>query len=291
MFARFTAALCVVASVFFIACQTPESVINQEATALVNDAIENRANLENMTGTGEMKIVDQGSDFSLSVKVDMVAQNPGNLRIRATKLADAIVAFDMLMQGSNAAFFIPTRNMLYTGNIDNLKSGGVNFSPHAVISRILRSDRGLLDRRWKMIGQSKEGLFSNNLVLEQIHSKGQQYVRIHIDGQRKVLLKVLHFNSQDKLYFEEEYNGYQEIKSGQTTLSGKSVGTGSFFPTRFLLRWPDKERYVKVTLRRYEYNQPQNVIEQFWTIDDLDMDSVVKKSLSQIQVESDAKAN
>lgn len=276
---------------FLAGCAQTGDIINTEATDLVNKAVENRANLDNLSGRGEMKIVDRGSDFSLSVKIEMVAQNPKNLRIRATKLAEAIVAFDMLMQGSNAAFFIPTRNTLYTGNIDNLKSGGVNFSPQAVIARILRSDRGLLDRKWKMIGKSNEGLFSSNLVLEQVHRPGQRFVRIHVDGKRGVLLKVLHYNSQGRLYFEEEYNGYHEIQSGNTTLSGKSIGTGSYFPTRFLLRWPAKDRYVKVTLRSYEFNQSQQVIEQFWTIDDLDMDSVVRKSLSQIQVQGDNGAN
>lgn len=278
--------------VFLIAagCQPPQDKTgNVSAEELVRKSVEKRMDLQNLAGSGEMKIVDKGSDFSLSVKIEMVAKDPDHLRIRATKLADAIVAFDLLMQGRDVAFYVPTRNTLYTGNVENLQSGGVNFSPKAVINRILHADRGLLDRKWKILGTNKD-MFSANLVLEQIHTRGQPYVKIYVDGRREVLLKVEHFNEKGIIFFLEEYNGYKEMMTDKETLSGRKIGAGVFFPTRFLLSWPDKGRYVSVTLRNFEVDKQEKEIAEFWTIDDLDMDTVKKKNLAQVNVEGDKEA-
>lgn len=282
-------ALCCL-GVLLAGCEQPQTLPDGDATELVKKAVETRASLKNLIGRGEMKIVDKGHDFSLSIKIDLAAQTPDRLRIRATKLADAIVAFDMLMYGSQAAFYVPTRNTLYKGNADNLKQGGVNFSPREIIARILHSDHGLLDRQWKVLGKSKQGLFRQDLVLEQIHKRGQPYVKIHVDGRRAVLLKVMHYDAQGKLFFVEEYNGYKEIMTGQNTLSGNEIGSGVFLPSRFILDWPDKGRMVSVILRDYEFDVSEATIAESWTIDDLDPKTVKVKNLNQVDVESDRAA-
>lgn len=284
---KFRLLAAVIASLLLSGCPQPGSVVDLEATEVVNSAVKNRADLKSLTGRGEMRIADKGSDFSLSIKIEMVAQDPDHLRIRATKLADAIVAFDMLMQGVDVAFYVPTRNTLYMGNIENLQSGGVNFSPNAVIARMLRTDKGLLDRKWRIMGRDKDGLFSSNLVLEQVHGAGQDYVRLHVDGRNGLLMRVLHYDKSGKLFFEEDYNGYRQIMTGRHTPSGAEIGSGIYFPTRFRLSWPDKNRHVSVTLRDFEIDQTPEQLEKFWTIDDLNLDTVQRRNLDSIKVEGD----
>lgn len=274
---------------FLFGCVPPKESINIEATQLVNDMIKKRASLESIAARGEMDIKDRGSDFSLSIKIEMFAQHPQNLRIKASKLADAVIAFDMLMMGKDVAFYVPTQNSLYTGNISNLKSGGVNFSPEKIVARILRADRGLLDRRWKIIGQEKAGLFSKNLVLEQMHKPGESFVRIEVDGSKSHLKKVTHYTPKGKAFFVERYGYYKEFMTEQKTLSGKKIGSGVYFPTRFSLNWPAKGRSVKITLRDFEHNKSPEELEEIWVIDDLDMDTVKKKSIGKIKVDSDPK--
>lgn len=272
-------------------CPQPETLPDGNATDLVRKAVETRANLKNLTGRGEMKIVDRDKDFSLSVKIEMAVQDPDRLRIRATKLADAIVAFDMLMVNKKAAFYVPTRKTLYQGDADNLKQGGVNFSPREIIARILHADRGLLDRQWKIQGKTRDSILKGtDLVLEQIHKKGEPYVIIRIDVRREVLSMVQHYNIQNELFFQEEYSGYKEIMSGKTTPSGNKIGSGIFLPSRFTLSWPNTGRLVSVTLRDYDYDQPESALADSWTLDDFDPKGVKIRSLNQVNVDSDPNA-
>ena len=269
-------------------CSVSSGTQSIAATDLINQTIENRIDIDSIIAGGEMKIVDKPSKFSLSTKIEMIAEDPSSLRIKATKLADEIIAFDMLMQGERVAFYVPLRNVLYTGNVSNLRSGGINFSPKAIINRILHANRDLLNKRWKVMGTNKSGLMSENLVLEQMHKRGQPYVRIHVDGMRRVLHKVEHYNQRGKLFFVETYSRFKQEMSGETTFAGREIGTGKYFPMQFILDWPDKKRSVKINLRRYNSNIDQDEIAEFWVIDDLDMDSVQQRSLSQVEVESDA---
>lgn len=273
-------------------CPQPQTLPDgMNATELVRKAVETRASLKNLVGRGEMKIVDRDSDFSLSVKIDMAVQDPDHLRIRATKLADAIVAFDMLMMGKSAAFFVPTRNTLYKGDADNLKQGGVNFAPREVIARILHADRGLMDRQWKVRNKGKDSVFGpGELLLEQIHKPGEPYVIIAVDTRRVLLNKVQHYNAKGELFFQEEYNGYKEIMTGQTTMSGNKIGAGIFLPSKFVLSWPNKGRLVSVTLRDYEYDQPEKNLLDTWTIEGIDPEKVRVKDLNKINVEGDKNA-
>ena len=269
-------------------CSVSSSTQSIAATDLINQTIENRIDIESIIAGGEMKIVDKPSKFSLSTKIEMIAEDPSSLRIKATKLADEIIAFDMLMQGERVAFYVPLRNVLYTGDVSNLRSGGINFSPKAIISRILHANRDLLNKRWRVIGTNKSGLMSENLVLEELHKRGQPYVKIHVDGMRRVLHKVEHYNNKGKLFFVETYSRFEQEMSGETTLAGRDIGTGKYFPMQFILDWPDKNRSVKINLRRYRSNINPDEIGEFWVIDDLDMDSVQQRRLSQVEVESDA---
>ena len=278
-------------AILLVGCASTDDTVTIAATDLINKTIENRIAASSIIAGGEMKIVDKSSKFSLSAKIEMVAEDPSSLRIKATKLADEIIAFDMLMQGERVAFFVPLRNVLYTGDVSNLSSGGINFSPKAIINRILRADKSLLNKRWKVIGKSKEGLFSSNLVLEELHKRNSPYVRIHVDGKKMVLNKVDHYNSKNKLFFIEEYSHFQEKMTGETTLSGKPIGSGEYFPMQFLLKWPDKGRYVKIILRRYRMDVDQAELEELWVIDNLDMDSVQQRSLKQVEVASDEEYN
>ena len=272
-------------------CPQPTTLPDgMNATEMVKKAVETRASLKSLTGRGEMKIADRDSDFSLSVKIEMAVQDPDHLRIRATKLADAIVAFDMLMVGKRAAFYVPTRKTLYQGDADNLKQGGVNFAPREVIARILHADRGLMDRQWKVRNKGKDSVFGpGELQLEQIHRSGDEYAVITVDTRRIVLNKVQHYNTKNELFFQEEYNGYKEIMTGQTTPSGNKIGSGVFLPSKFILSWPNKGRLVSVTLRDYDYDQPEKALADSWTIDDLDPNARIK-DLNKINVESDRAA-
>ncbi len=268
-------------------CSATSGTISIAATDLINQTIENRIDVSSIIAGGEMKIVDKPSKFSLSTKIEMIAEDPYNLRIKATKLADEIVAFDMLMQGERVAFYVPLRNVLYTGDVSNLSSGGVNFSPKAIINRILHANRDLLNKRWRVLGRNSAGLMNENLVLEELHKNGAPFVKIYVDGMRRVLHKVEHFNKAGKLYFIEEYSKFEQEMTGDTTFAGREIGSGRYFPMQFVLDWPDKKRSVKITLRRYRSNVSQDELDELWVIDDLDMDSVQQRSLAQVDVEGD----
>ncbi len=280
-------ALTLSACVFITGCSTTSDTVSIAATDLINQTIENRIDVNNIIAGGEMKIVDRPSKFSLSTQIEMIAEDPSSLRIKASKLADEIVAFDMLMQGEKVAFYVPLHNTLYTGNVSNLQSGGINFSPKAIINRILHANRDLLNKRWRVVGKSDAGLMNENLILEEMHKRGQPYVRLYVDGRRRVLHKVEHFNRDGKLFFVETYSRFEQEMTGEKTLAGKEIGSGRYFPMQFILDWPDKERSVKINLRRYRSNASAAEVEEFWVIDDLDMDSVQQRSLSQVEVESD----
>ncbi len=284
-----TLALLPIISILVISgCAATSNTVSIAATDLINNTVENRVDIDNIIAGGEMKIVDQPSDFSLSTKIEMIAEDPSSLRIKATKLADEIVAFDMLMQGEQVAFYVPLRNVLYTGNVANLQSGGVNFSPKAIINRILHANEDLLDKRWRVVGRDSAGLMNENLILEEMHTKGQEYVRVYVDGRRQVLHKVEHYTSNNQLYFVETYSKFEQLMTGETTLAGKEIGTGKYFPMQFTLDWPQKNRYVKITLRRYRSNVDNAETDELWVIDDLDMDSVQQRTLAQVDVDSDA---
>ncbi len=269
-------------------CISTNDTVSIAATDLINQTIENRIDIDSIIAGGEMKIVDKPSKFSLSTKIELIAEDPSNLRIKATKLADEIIAFDMLMQGERVAFYVPLRNVLYTGNVANLRSGGVNFSPKAIINRILHANSDLANKRWRVLGKNQAGLMNENLILEQMHKKGQGFVKIYVDGLRRVLHKVEHFDRNGKLYFIETYSKFKQEMTGESTAAGREIGTGKYFPMQFTLDWPDKDRYVKITLRRYKSNINQEEIDELWLIDDLDMDSVQQRTLSQVEVDSDA---
>lgn len=269
-------------------CISTTDTVSIAATDLINQTIDNRIDVNSIIAGGEMKIVDKPSNFSLSTKIELIAEDPSSLRIKATKLADEIIAFDMLMQGERVAFYVPLRNVLYTGNVSNLRSGGVNFSPKAIINRILHANSDLANKRWRVLGKNKAGLMNENLIMEQMHKRGQGFVKIYVDGLRRVLHKVEHFDKKGKLYFVETYSKFKQEMTGETTAAGREIGTGKYFPMQFTLDWPDKNRYVKITLRRYKSNVSQEELDELWLIDDLDMDSVQQRTLSQVEVDSDA---
>lgn len=252
---------------------------DENATKLVIDAVQNRANIDVLVASGEMKIFDRATDFSLSVQIEnMVAVHPDKLRMKTTKLAGNVEVFDVLMRDGKVAFFVPRHKTLYSGNISDLQSGGINFSPDVILSRLLRADEHLSRLQWQSVPVPKNSRGRGaQIELEQTHKKGESYLRVTIDPPQKTILRVAYYNANNQEYLVEEYDNYQPIANGK------------LFPTRFNLNWTDKNRYVKMNLKRHDVTRRlSEVAEAFEGIDNVDFNKVQRKALGQARIESDS---
>ncbi|GHS91505.1 hypothetical protein FACS1894139_13100 [Planctomycetales bacterium] len=247
-------------------------VTDQYGKEMLAAAINARAAVETLVAKGDMRIQDRANKFSLGVQIDqMAAVYPDRLRLKTSKLAGTVEAFDILMRDNNIAFFVPRHHTLYVGTVGQLKQaqGGLNFSPEIMLDRLLHGSRPLLNYEWRTGSRDNK-----SLTLEQVHRPDSNYLRVTLDPRQKVILRVAYLNPAGGEYFVEEYDNYRALNGG-------------LFPTRFALLWGD-ERFVRFNLKDVELGRSAAALgEAFAGIDNLDMERVKRQPLQDARVDGD----
>lgn len=255
-----------------------------DALQALSTAVKSRRSGDSIVAEGDMKIFDRQSDFSLGMAIEnFAAVYPDKMRLKTTKLAGNVEVFDALMRGDNIAFYVPRHKTLYTGKVSELNGGGLSFSPELIVARLLKGDGALLEKQWKSITPAVrrgEKTRSTDAELEQIHRPGENFLRVRLDTRRQVITRIAYLDGQGREYMVEDYDNYREM--------GGTPEAPAYFPTRFGLTWPDKDRYVKINLKNVDLSRsPESLAEAFSGIDNLDMDKVQRKNLGQARVEGD----
>jgi hypothetical protein len=257
----------------------------QEAKTLLTAALDSRRTASCIIAGGDMKIHDRDSDFSLGVQIEnLAAVYPDKMRMKTTKLAGAVAAFDLLMRDNKIAFYVPRQNTLYMGNVSDLQGGGINFSPELLLARLLRGSDKLREFDWTVTAPDGK---NRETVIEQAHPAGAKFLRVNLDTRREMptITKITYYTEQNTPYLVEEYGDYREFP---TPLAPEKK---MFFPTHFALIWPEHDRYVRMGLKNIQLNRrPEELAEAFSGIDDLDPDRVTRKELRQARIEGDAAA-
>lgn len=257
-----------------------------EATQLLARAVETRRSGDSILASGDMKIHDRASNFSLGMQIEnFAAVYPDRMRLKTTKLAGTVDVFDALMRGDNIAFFVPRHNTLYTGKVSELRGGGLSFSPDRIVSRLLKGDRALLDKKWTPLAPAggKNARGKNGAVeVEEVHQPGAEFLRVRLDPRRGTIARIAYCDAHGAEYLVEEYDNYRDVDGG------RNPGAGQLFPTRFNLLWPGQDRFVKINLKKADLSRrPEELAEAFEGIDGLDLERVQRKALGQAHIDSD----
>lgn len=254
MFMNRTLVALVLAALTLAGCSSSKSTAfkaadpNAAPDLLVKNAVESRTNLSSLAGQGVMRIVDQPSNFGLTVNADVVADETNRLRIRADKLAGAVQAFDVVMLQDDIGFYIPTQKTLYHGKVDDLRYFSFRFDPDEVLRQMLRADTSLLVKHWKHSPRLASDP-ANAIMLEEIVEPGRPRRRIAIDQRSGLLVAVEQLDPRGNIVFLKRYEDYRNLEA-----STKREADPAFFPYTIAFDWPRDRRMMEMRFKSVEGN-------------------------------------
>lgn len=224
---------------------------NDNPDVLVKNAVEARTSLSSIAGKGVMRIVDQPSNFGLTVNADVVADESDRLRVRADKLGGAIQAFDMVMLGDDIGFYVPTQRTLYHGKVRDLQGFSFRFDPDEVLRQMLRPETALTLKHWRYVDPEK-GDPNNSIILEEDVAGNRPRMRLAINEKSGMLTSVAQLDSRGQPVFIKRFDDFRDLSRGRN--ASRVSDDGSAFPYMISFSWPRDRRSMEMQFKQVEGN-------------------------------------
>ncbi len=229
-------------------CAFAPALRASENQALILEAVQNRADLTSMRSKGTFRIIDEREDYELAVNVEVLAAEPQSLKVRATRMAKK--GFTILMRGGKLQFYLPREGKLYVGTPRRFAEMTGFFSPERLMDRLLRFEPSMAARAW-----ARDDLTGDTLVFTEVHPEGHPYLRLTIDGVRRRIERVAHYDATGRAYFVESYSRYVTVD----TPRGERE-----FPLSAELEWPQLKRRALIDFRGVEPDR--EITEEMWRV-------------------------
>ncbi|MDR1533668.1 MAG: hypothetical protein LBU64_01015 [Planctomycetota bacterium] len=239
-------------------CSTGDSPVssgpideNAPPDLLVKNAVENRASLSSLAGSGVMRIVDKPNRFGLTVNAAVLADESDRLRIRADKLAGAVQAFDVVKLGDDIGFYVPSQRTLYHGKVEDLRYFAFRFDPDEVLRQMLRPDTSLLIKKWRHAA-SRAGDSGESLVMEEDVPGNRPRLRLTLERRTGRIASLVQLDSGGDPILVRSYGDYRGLDGGVG--AGSRRKAGPVFPYLISFAWPRDNRLMEMRFRTVEGN-------------------------------------
>jgi hypothetical protein len=230
-----------------------------ELTALVRRSLAVFPAPESLFARADLRIIDRPERFSLGVAAEIALREPNDLRIVATKLAGKIQAFDAAILGERVVLHVPREEVYYAGTTDDLARAVGAFDPGEAMGQVLRPERHLLGRRWRLrevVGKRERHRRKRLFRLEEVAPAGGSRWHIEIEDETWYLMEAVEIDEDGDVLLHRTYTSYRPLRGGATAPgAGEAMpGVEKAFPYRVVVAWPYLTRSVAVRFKEIELN-------------------------------------